>query len=323
MKKPITNDQVPPISWTAGDWTLLYTKAGMLNSAQSDALSDVVKVKRIPDAFYGYNSLYLINSKHDFVYKIAATDSLKLCSLEERKAHDFLSLEKDKKIEDLKSLVDEENKKYNEKKEVYNPINVIPELILAKQSEMWKKKDFSKIKDFQHLEVTSDWTYTTPYKGSLAYLSKTSIPNFTNTIAPEKSLIITEPTNDQLPLHKLGQDNPILNYAEVPFFEDDLDDLGFAQAMIRFRVMADSFYVLLRNYVRVDGLIVRVMDTRLYHALDSNELLREFQYKECTYEELMHKGFTFSSEWVLSSVQSDTVFQMLDLKAKFIDKIII
>lgn len=323
MKKAIPNDQMPPTSCTTGDWTILFTQAGMLNTLQNETFSSLVKVRRIPDAFYGYNSLYLINPKHDFVYKMDAVEAVKLCSLEERKGQDLFSLSGEKKLEEVRSFVEEENKRYSDKKEIYNPINVIPETLLAKQSETWKKKDFSKIKDFQHIEVTCDWTYSTPYKGSLAYLSKTTIPNFTNKVVPQSSLVTTFPTTEQIPMHKLGQDNPILNYAEVHFFEDDLDDLGFAQSMVRFRVMADSFYVLLRNYVRVDGLIVRVMDTRIYHALGTNEILREFQYKECTYEELMHKGFGFSSEWILNPAQADTVFPMLELKVKHMDKILI
>eukprot|EP00826_Nyctotherus_ovalis_P056682 TRINITY_DN7700_c0_g1_i1.p1 TRINITY_DN7700_c0_g1~~TRINITY_DN7700_c0_g1_i1.p1 ORF type:complete len:324 (+),score=105.32 TRINITY_DN7700_c0_g1_i1:83-1054(+) len=323
MKKLVPNDQVLPTSWSAGDWTLLFTKAGMLNTAENEKFASAVKVRRIPDAFYGYNSLYLVNSKRDFVYKMAATEMLELCCLEVRKSHSFLSLEEGKTIEEMKPSVDEENEKCSARKEIYNPINAIPTTVLAKQSEMWQKKDFSKIKDFQHIEVTDDWTYTTPYKGSLNYLSTSPIPNYSAKHSTEASLVNTYPTSNEIPFHKLGKDNPVLHFDEVHFFEDDLDDLGFAQAMVRFRVMADNFYVLLRNYVRVDGLIVRVMDTRVYHELGSNELLREFQYKECSYEGLMAKGFGFSSEWILNPAQSDKVFPMLDLKVKFMDKIVI
>ena len=39
------------------------------------------------------------------------------------------------------------------------------------QAQFWKKKDTSKIKDFKKLEVISDWTFSTPYKGTAALLS--------------------------------------------------------------------------------------------------------------------------------------------------------
>lgn len=39
-------------------------------------------------------------------------------------------------------------------------------MIQVAQAETWKKKDTSKIKDFVTVEAMSDWTFSTPYKGS-------------------------------------------------------------------------------------------------------------------------------------------------------------
>ena len=36
---------------------------------------------------------------------------------------------------------------------------------------MWKKKDVSKIKDFTTVEVISDWTFSSAYKGSVRFLT--------------------------------------------------------------------------------------------------------------------------------------------------------
>ena len=35
----------------------------------------------------------------------------------------------------------------------------------------WKGKDTSKIKDYKQITETSDWTYSTAYKGTIKYLS--------------------------------------------------------------------------------------------------------------------------------------------------------
>ena len=94
--------------------------------------------------------------------------------------------------------------------------------------------------------------------------------------------VFCEEQRVSIPIHKLGQDNPVIKFDEIHLFEDDLNDSGFAQSFVRFRVMADSFYVLLRNYIRADGVVVRINDSRIYHALGTDELLREFQYKEST-----------------------------------------
>jgi type 2A phosphatase activator TIP41 len=76
--------------------------------------------------------------------------------------------------------------------------------------------------------------------------------------------------------------------------------------------MDDCFFGLLRFYLRVDHVQVRIIDTRLFHSFDSNYIFRDFSVKENTYDELTKKGFKFSSEWSLSQVQSDMVSRFMD-----------
>ncbi len=76
-------------------------------------------------------------------------------------------------------------------------------------------------------------------------------------------------------------------------YEDEFGDKGYTMANVRFRVMEDCFFVLLRSYVRIDSVIVRILDTRLYHDFSTYRLLRDFSKMECTFEELMEKGYTF------------------------------
>jgi len=85
--------------------------------------------------------------------------------------------------------------------------------------------------------------------------------------------------------------------------------------------MNDCFYVLLRSYVRVDGVRVRLMDTRIFHDFTSNYLLREFTHKEGDYADLRAAGFNPTSEWMLSQTQADEVAGALPLRAKVTDKI--
>jgi hypothetical protein len=51
-----------------------------------------------------------------------------------------------------------------------NLVDVIPKQLKIKEAEHWKNKDFSKVKDFNNVEIISDWTFSTPYKGSIHYL---------------------------------------------------------------------------------------------------------------------------------------------------------
>jgi hypothetical protein len=52
-----------------------------------------------------------------------------------------------------------------------NSVNLKPQPIEVKGSNLWKEKDMSKIKDLKTIEKTFDWTFSTPYKGSISSLS--------------------------------------------------------------------------------------------------------------------------------------------------------
>jgi type 2A phosphatase activator TIP41 len=116
-----------------------------------------------------------------------------------------------------------------------------------------------------------------------------------------------EKTDEEIPVDRLGRENPILHFYEVILYEDDLGDTGFTMCSVRFRVMKDCWYILHRYYLRVDDSLVRSYDTRIFHSFDTSYILREFQHKECTYEQLRAKGFKFTSEWILSKTQGDEV----------------
>ena len=55
--------------------------------------------------------------------------------------------------------------------------------------------------------------------------------------------------------------------------------------------MDDSFFILVRSFVRVDGVKVRLLDTRIYHEFGTNYLLREFKHLESDFEMLRGQGF--------------------------------
>lgn len=86
--------------------------------------------------------------------------------------------------------------------------------------------------------------------------------------------------------------------------------------------MKDCFFGLLRSYLRVDNVIVRIIDTRIFHNFGDSYIFRDFQVKESTFESLNNKGFKFSSEWSLSQGQSDQVSRFLDVVYCKKDKII-
>jgi len=87
--------------------------------------------------------------------------------------------------------------------------------------------------------------------------------------------------------------------------------------------MKDCFFGLLRDYIRVDNVMVRVIDTRYYHSFGDNYILRDFQVRECSYKHLKEKGFEVNSEWSLSITQSDIIYKHLDVIYSTRDKVMI
>ncbi|KAG7097329.1 hypothetical protein E1B28_004688 [Marasmius oreades] len=124
-----------------------------------------------------------------------------------------------------------------------------------------------------------DWTYTTLYTGHTATsLSDTleeegegeggtAIASLYN---PKWVPSDPEDPSQQIPLAELTRPDPILFYAEIPLFEDELHDNGSSALIARIRVMPTCVFILSRFTLRVDNVLFRTFDTRLYHSFSSN-----------------------------------------------------
>jgi len=117
-----------------------------------------------------------------------------------------------------------------------------------------------------------DWTYTTNYSGTITN------PN----------LVTITPTTDRIDIEKLKKHERIHFYQSMVLFEDELADNGIAKLIVKMRVMPSSFFVLLRFFLRVDGVLVRVNDTRVYHEAGSNCILKEWSSKEKKVKDMMN-----------------------------------
>ncbi|KAF8571426.1 hypothetical protein P879_03641 [Paragonimus westermani] len=107
-----------------------------------------------------------------------------------------------------------------------------------------------------------DWTFTTSYTGTL-----------TGTWS-------VQPHKEGLDLSLLQRRDPILFYAETMLFEDELGDNGVAMLSVKFRAMATGFFLLQRFFLRVDGGLVRVYDTRLQWRKSDDYLIRDIRQME-------------------------------------------
>ncbi|KAL4264357.1 TIP41 family protein [Pleurotus pulmonarius] len=121
-----------------------------------------------------------------------------------------------------------------------------------------------------------DWTYTTTYPGHPSNANS-------NGWKIDESL--------QIPMAELTRPDPILFFAEVPLFEDELHDNGTASYTIKIRVMPTCIFLLARFTLHVDNVLFRMHDTRMYHSFASKppQFIREVSGWEAPYDMVKRK----------------------------------
>lgn len=125
-----------------------------------------------------------------------------------------------------------------------------------------------------------DWTYSTNYKGDeiLPKSSPTPPKDLSESVPATKGLTVVDKDNSApgnyekyaIPFHKLQTREPILFFDEVMLYEDELGDNGIVAYTVKIRVMKERLYILTRMFLRVDGVVFRVRDTRVYVEFKSD-----------------------------------------------------
>ena len=117
-----------------------------------------------------------------------------------------------------------------------------------------------------------DWSYTTGFKGEVA----DGAPQF-------------EPTDKTIPLELLKRPDPILFFDDVMLYEDELADNGITVMSVKIRVMPARLLLLSRLFMRLDNVLVRLRDTRVYVEFGTGEVIREYIEKEEAYDAVREK----------------------------------
>lgn len=114
-----------------------------------------------------------------------------------------------------------------------------------------------------------DWSYTTDYKG---------------TVSPSGPQL--EKTDKPIPLDLLRRPDPILLFDEIVLYEDEMADNGITMFSCKIRVMPDRLLLLCRFFMRLDNVIFRIRDTRVFVEFGTGEIIREYVAKEEDYEKV-------------------------------------
>lgn len=112
-----------------------------------------------------------------------------------------------------------------------------------------------------------DWSYSTDYRGT----TQLSSPGF-------------EASPCSIPLDLLKRRDPIVFFDEVMLYEDEMADNGITTLSCKIRVMPDRLLLLCRFFMRLDNVLVRIRDTRVYVEFKTGEVIREYVTMEEKYE---------------------------------------
>lgn len=112
-----------------------------------------------------------------------------------------------------------------------------------------------------------DWSYSTDYKGT-----------------EQSPSTLLEPSSNPIPLDLLKRPDPIIFFDEVMLYEDEMADNGITLLSCKVRVMPARLLLLCRFFMRLDGVMIRIRDTRVYVEFATGEVIREYTAREDKYE---------------------------------------
>ncbi|KAI0202768.1 TIP41-like family-domain-containing protein [Astrocystis sublimbata] len=162
-----------------------------------------------------------------------------------------------------------------------------------------------------------DWSYSTTYKGSVSISRPPPTPTTTST-DDDKSANHTNgsvggdstnndnttttttsslespppafaPTTEPIPIDLLMRRDPIRFFDDVVLYESELDDNGVSILSVKLRVHDERMLLLCRLYMRLDNVVCRVRDTRVYVDFGSQLITRDYSAKEATFDHVKQK----------------------------------
>lgn len=150
-----------------------------------------------------------------------------------------------------------------------------------------------------------DWSYSTEYKGS-----ETGSPTL-------------QPTDTPIPLALLRRPDPILFFDDVMLYEDELADNGIAMLSCKIRVMPARLLLLTRFFMRLDDVLVRIRDTRVYVEFATGEVIREYTAREEKYE-VVRKALAGSGEDALVMLRDpNRLAEYIPIVEKSLEKVVL
>jgi hypothetical protein len=144
-------------------------------------INNYLGIQAVPDMFFGKNRLYIACVDHNILLEFSPIDSLLCSKFKEQRARMALaeaapSVLNEGEETKTECMVDKGSAKgFNKLPDHVKPlnrINMMPYTVHCHEYGDWFQRDFTKIKDIIPIAKTTDWSFSTPYKGGVLQLSE-------------------------------------------------------------------------------------------------------------------------------------------------------
>ena len=114
-----------------------------------------------------------------------------------------------------------------------------------------------------------DWTFTSPYRGTLdtdpsSAAAREATAGAAGDVDGAAAAAAWEVSEERVDRSMLMARDPILFFDELTLYESELDDNGEMSMSLKVRVMPRCWFILMRFWMRVDGVLLRLRETRLF-----------------------------------------------------------
>ncbi|ORX50676.1 TIP41-domain-containing protein [Piromyces finnis] len=133
-------------------------------------------------------------------------------------------------------------------------------------ADKWNASRNKEEEEKKKIQRPYDWTFSTDIRGRI-----------------ENGEAVV--TKEQIDMRKLMRRDPILFFDQVILFEDELADNGIATLDAKIRVMPTGAFVLLRFFLRIENVLFRVNETRIYLEFDKGYMLSEYLSREQPFDD--------------------------------------
>lgn len=262
---PMKDENENTIGISIGEWSIASSSSRIGNEGEMDAMETIIQAKAgsrvcLPEIVFSnaYVSLKVLSLAE---IRFTAQEALE----EWAECHRYL-------------------KKCSHGDTPYKGVSVIKSI----DAKIWEEKISDDMKyntnslelDKCSTELHYDWTFSSPFSGNWTIKSSNTPIDWNET---EESGIDMQMLVDQ--------SQPILYFDDVNLYEDDMHDNGYVSLRCKLRVMPTCVYILLTLFVRVDHVLIRVKEVRMFSSFQhkSENKIRVFKdvvWRECPWTSL-------------------------------------